>query len=117
MLASITPLGLDEYRGWVYGLGFGAQLGLGLTTVVTSAATYAAWLAALLSASPVWGAVIGGCFGALRGGTPLLAARIRTPSQLRAFHAGMARWRGPSQRLAVVVLVGGALVAAAGALS
>src|SRR5437660_11825965 len=25
---------LDEYRGWVYGLGFGAQLGLGVTTVV-----------------------------------------------------------------------------------
>ena len=23
---------LDEYRGWVYGLGFGAQLGLGITT-------------------------------------------------------------------------------------
>src|SRR5438270_9310626 len=35
---------LDEFRGWLYGLGFGAQLGLGVTTVVSSAATYAAFL-------------------------------------------------------------------------
>ena len=41
---------LDEYRGWVYGLGFGAQLGLGVTTVVSSAATYVALLAAFLGA-------------------------------------------------------------------
>ena len=36
---------LDEYRGWVYGLGFGAQLGLGVSTVVSSAATYVAIIA------------------------------------------------------------------------
>src|SRR5579884_2923124 len=43
---------LDEFRGWVYGAGFGAQLGLGATTVVASAATYVALVAAALSASP-----------------------------------------------------------------
>src|SRR5579863_7210721 len=37
---------LDEVRGWVYGLGFGAQLGVGITTVVSSAATYVALIAA-----------------------------------------------------------------------
>src|ERR1700730_4317784 len=37
---------LDEFRGWVYGLGFGAQLGLGVTTIVSSAATCLALLAA-----------------------------------------------------------------------
>ena len=46
---------LDEYRGWVYGLGFGAQLGLGVTTIVTSAATYVALFAALLSGTPAAG--------------------------------------------------------------
>src|SRR6476659_2053382 len=33
---------LDEYRGWVMGLGFGAQLGFGLVTIITSTTTYAA---------------------------------------------------------------------------
>src|SRR6202034_2205700 len=37
---------LDRYRGWVYGLGFGAQLGIGLTTVISSADTYAMFVAA-----------------------------------------------------------------------
>ena len=32
---------LTRYRGWVYGAGFGYQLGLGVVTVVTSAATLA----------------------------------------------------------------------------
>ena len=42
---------LDRYRGWVYGAGYGAQLGLGVTTIVSSAATYVALLAAFLTAS------------------------------------------------------------------
>ena len=47
-----TSAGCDEFRGWVYGLGYGAQLGLGVSTVVSSAATYVALLAALLCATP-----------------------------------------------------------------
>src|SRR5947209_726276 len=31
---------LTEFRGWVVGLGFGAQLGAGVVTVVPSAATW-----------------------------------------------------------------------------
>src|ERR1700748_1348549 len=42
---------LDEYRGWVYGAGYGAQLGLRVTTGVSSAATYVALLAAFLTAN------------------------------------------------------------------
>jgi len=84
---------LDEYRGWVYGAGYGAQLGLGVTTVVSSAATYVALLAAFLTASAPAGAVILGCYGALRGLTPLAAAGVRSERQLLAFHRGLARWR------------------------
>ena len=84
---------LDEYRGWVYGLGYGAQLGLGATTVVTSAGTYAALVAALLSGSALSGALIFGCYGAVRGITPLAAARIRTTGQLLTAHVRLARWR------------------------
>jgi hypothetical protein len=88
---------LDSYRGWVYGLGYGAQLGLGLTTIVSSAATYAAFVAAWL-AGPARGAVIVGCFGAIRGLTPLAAAHVRTPAELMAVHRGLARWRAPVRR-------------------
>jgi hypothetical protein len=84
---------LDEYRGWVYGLGFGGQLGLAVVTVVSSAATYVALIAAFLTGSAGAGALVVGCFGAVRGLTPLVAARVRTPRQLVALHSGLVRWR------------------------
>src|SRR5690349_7066116 len=37
---------LGRYRGWVYGLGFGAQLGLGVVTIITSSTVYAVVLVA-----------------------------------------------------------------------
>jgi hypothetical protein len=97
---------LDEFRGWVYGAGFGAQLGLGVTTVVSSAATYVAIAAAFLTASPGRGALVLGAFGLVRGLTPLAAARVRRPDQLLALHTGLERWRGP------VALTGSASLAA-----
>ncbi len=96
---------LDEYRGWVYGLGFGAQLGFGLSTVVSSAATYVAVVAALLTGDPGRGALVLGCYGAVRGLTPLLGARIRRPDQLLALHGRLEHWRGAVARLTPVLLV------------
>jgi hypothetical protein len=92
---------LDEYRGWVYGVGYGWQLGLGVTTVVSSAATYVALLAALLAGSAGAGAVVLGCFGAVRGLTPLAAGGVRSQRQLLALHRALARWREPAQRATV----------------
>ncbi len=88
---------LDSYRGWVYGLGYGSQLGLAVTTVVSSAATYVALVAAFLSAGAVEGAVILGCFGAVRGLTPLAAAHVRSHRQLLELHRDLARWRARVQ--------------------
>jgi hypothetical protein len=105
---------LDEYRGWVYGLGYGAQLGLGLVTVVSSAATYVALLAAFLTANPGAGALVVGCHGAVRGLTPLLTAHVRTPRQLVALHAGLERWRGAARGGAVVLLAAILALAVAG---
>src|SRR5947209_2565829 len=105
---------LDEFRGWVYGLGFGAQLGLGITTVVTSAATYVAMFVAFLAADPAWGALVLGVFGAIRGVTPLLAARVRGPEQLRAFHGRFERLRGAVGPVSVACLLGMSAVALAG---
>jgi hypothetical protein len=86
---------LDHYRGWVYGLGFGAQLGAGITTVVVSSAVYAVWLAALASAHPVTGLVIGVAAGALRGATVLAGARVVSPTRLMVFHQRMGALERP----------------------
>jgi hypothetical protein len=101
---------LDRYRGWVYGVGYGSQLGLGIVTVVTSAATYVVLLCALASGRPVTGLAIMGLYGALRGLTPLLAAGVRTPQQLLALHARL----GGAE--AAVARAGAAVLALAGAL-
>jgi hypothetical protein len=77
----------------VYGVGYGSQLGLAVTTVVSSAATYVAGLAALLSASAASGAFILGCYGVLRGLTPLATAGVRSQRRLLDFHRALARWR------------------------
>jgi sulfite exporter TauE/SafE len=95
---------LERYRGWVYGLGFGAQLGVGVTTVVSSAATYLTVIAALLSASAVQGALIVGCFGCVRGVTLLAAAGVRRPDQLLAFHRRFERLEPLAARGGIVLL-------------
>jgi hypothetical protein len=96
---------LDEYRGWVYGLGYGAQLGLGVTTVVSSAGTYVAMAAAFLAERPAAGALIVGCFGAIRGLTLLAGAGVRTPPQLLAMHSAMGKWQWRARWGGVGVLV------------
>jgi hypothetical protein len=102
---------LDEYRGWVYGLGYGSQLGLAVTTVVSSAATYVALLAAFMAASATSGALMLGCFGAIRGVMPLAAAGVHSQRQLLALHRAVGRWRG-RVRWGAVALQGATLIAA-----
>ncbi len=104
---------LDEYRGWVYGIGYGSQLGLAVSTVVSSAATYVAMIAAFLSASPGTGAVVLGCFGAVRGLTPLAASGVRSQRELLDFHRTLARWRGRARWGAVAAQAGALLIALA----
>jgi sulfite exporter TauE/SafE len=102
---------LRAFRGWVYGVGYGAQLGFGLTTVVSSAALYVAVIAALATRRPALGALVLGCFGAARGLTLLGGAGVRRPEQLIALHAWLGRWRGPARTAGTATL--GAIMAAA----
>jgi hypothetical protein len=108
---------LDEYRGWVYGLGYGAQLGAGVLTVVTSAATYVALLAALISGGPERGAAIVGLYGAIRGLTPLAAARVRSPGQLVALHRALGRSRAIAARCGLLALSAVLAVSLAGSIA
>jgi hypothetical protein len=108
---------LDEYRGWVYGLGYGAQLGAGVLTVVTSAATYVALVAALISGGAGRGAAIVGLYGLIRGLTPLAAARVRSPGQLVALHRALGRSRAIAARGGLLALSAVLAVSVAGSIA
>ena len=96
---------LSRYRSWVYGGGFGFQLGMGVVTIVTTASIYVVFALATLSASPAGGTVVGLTFGMARGVVILSTARIHDPARLRQAHRRLNRWGQRSYRLAVVAQV------------
>lgn len=106
---------LDRYRGWVYGLGFGFQLGLGVSTVVNTSAVYAALVAAFLSRSAPSGALIGAVFGLVRAAPTLATRRVRTPEGLASVAGRLSRYDDPARRTALTLqlLLAVAAVAAA----
>jgi hypothetical protein len=106
---------LTRYRGWVYGLGYGYQLGLGVVTIVTSAATYATVALCLLSGSLAVGAAIGACFGLVRSLPILLLRRAETPERLRSIAASLERLSAGAGRATTVVLAGAAVALAVAA--
>lgn len=92
---------MDEYRAWVYGLGWGAQLGAGVLTIVSSASTYlVAALAALLGSFPA-ALALAATFGLTRGLTLLTARRLTTPAALHRFHTSLQ----PHRRTATAAVV------------
>lgn len=108
---------LSTYRGWVYGIGFGVQLGLGLATRVTASIVPVAFAAALLVASWPTGLLVGAVFGAARA-LPLLATgRVRTPVALRRLGrrvAGLDPVAARATRSAQAALAGLAVLVAVG---
>ena len=77
---------LHEYRGWVYGAGFGFQLGAGVLTYITSAAVWVALVATLLAGHLLASLAIMGTFGLVRGLSLLPARRIDSSDRLVSFH-------------------------------
>jgi hypothetical protein len=103
---------LNAYRGWVYGAGFGFQLGMGVVTIVTAATIYLLGAAIVAIGSPLAGVLIGGAYGLARGLTILAGRSIRTPERLVAFHRALIARR----RWGIVAAVTGDLAVAAGVL-
>jgi hypothetical protein len=106
----------SRYRGWVWGLGFGAQLGVGVVTIVTTSTVYATWVAAALSGGAAAGAAIGGAFGLARALPVLSVARVRRPDQLLRVDGVLARLAAPARGATYAtgaVLATAALVGAA----
>ena len=75
---------LSKYRGWVYGLGFGFQLGFGLVTIVTSASFYSLVAIAVLIGSFPTALSAGLLFGLARSVVILLGRDSLDPISLRA---------------------------------
>ncbi|MGI9017391.1 MAG: hypothetical protein ACR2HR_09880 [Euzebya sp.] len=89
---------LSTYRGWVYGAGFGLQLGVGVVTIVPSSIVWVLWVGAVLTADIRVGIAVGAVFGVGRA-LPLVAGgRIATVGQLRGWMQRMDRSRSAAAR-------------------
>lgn len=97
---------LDRYRSWVYGVGFGWQLGVGVATYVMSASVYLMVVAAAATGRPLLAITIVTLFGFLRGLAILPAAGVRTPADLARLHRLIERFRPLSRTISVVTQIG-----------
>ncbi len=82
----VDRLWLDHYRSWVYGTGFGWQIGVGLATYIVTSAVYLAVAIAALTGSPVEAFWTGLIFGTVRGLAIFLGVGATTLEALRSLH-------------------------------
>jgi hypothetical protein len=107
---------LTRYRGWVYGGGFGVQLGFGLVTIITSATTYAVVLLAALTGHLGAGLAVGATFGVVRALPSLLLARVDDRDSLHRVFLRVEQWTNPAAVIAKVALGGAAAILLAAAI-
>jgi ElaB/YqjD/DUF883 family membrane-anchored ribosome-binding protein len=77
---------LDQFRPWVYGAGFGWQIGAGLATYIKTSAVYLMIALAALTGDPWLAVGVGALFGLVRGLAVFLGRRITNPTALADFH-------------------------------
>jgi hypothetical protein len=104
-----------RYRGWVWGVGYGLQLGVGVVTIVTTSTVYATWVAAFVSGGVFAGAAIGAAFGLARALPVLSVAGVRRQDQLLRVDALLGRLARPARRATYATLAAIASVAFLGA--
>lgn len=92
---------IDRYRGWVYGAGFGLQLGLGWATIVTTWLVWAALAGMLLAGGPVLGALVGVAFGLGRVLPVLATVGVADGASLQDLHRRFAVWEPRFARVAL----------------
>ena len=98
---------LARYRPWVYGAGFGWQIGVGFATYLMTAGVAVVVALGALSGSPGVALALGLVFGAARGSTVFLTAGASSPASLRALHGRIDRL-GPAVRRAAAGAQSGA---------
>lgn len=94
---------LDQFRPWVYGAGFGWQIGTGLATYIKTSAVYLTIVLAALTGSPEVALLVGVLFGLVRGLAVFLGRRITTTEALADFHR---RFTAADGHALVAVIVG-----------
>ena len=102
---------LPSFRSWIYGIGFGAQLGFAVATVVSTALVPVFMLAALLTSSTADGLMIGAVFGATRGMSVVINRGVRTVDDLRNLHRSLDLAANRARRIAAASSVGLSAVA------
>jgi hypothetical protein len=102
---------LGRYRAWLYGSGFGWQVGAGVTTYIMTAAVFLVVVFGALTAGPVAAFAIGVLFGLVRGLSVLLTARSRTTAALYELHRRFDRLGEPVRRAVIGVQLAVAVVA------
>ena len=105
---------LSAFRPWVYGLGYGLQLGAAVVTALNTALIPMFMLAALLTRDPASGLLIGAAFGAMRGLTVTLNRRVRNAADLRRLHHRLDNLAHSARRLGALAA---ALLATASAVA
>ncbi|MFZ0015527.1 MAG: hypothetical protein WAL25_15590 [Acidimicrobiia bacterium] len=106
---------IGAFRGWVYGGGFGLELGAGLATYVVTWSVYAMFVGEMLTSSVMAGAMVGAVFGFGRSLSLMTAVHVDRPSRLTAFNRKLAT-AGPVVRRsgATLLVAAGAVVFAVG---
>ena len=107
---------LDVYRPWVYGAGFGWQVGSGFATYIMTAANHLLVVALLARGSAMAAVATCGAFGLVRGVAVLLTRSATSPAALLGVHERVHRV-GPACRWAVIAVEGAVAVGAAAAVA
>ena len=77
---------LDQFRPWVYGAGFGWQIGAGVVTYIKTSAIYLMIALAVLTGDPRLALGVGALFGLVRGLAVFLGRHITNSTELADFH-------------------------------
>jgi hypothetical protein len=102
---------LDDYRPWVYGGGFGWQIGVGVATYIMTSAIVLLVALAALTGEPLVALGLGALFGFGRGLGVLPGARLTTPAKLTAFHTKFDGRAELSRKLVIAVQLVVAVIA------
>jgi hypothetical protein len=108
----VNEVWLGKYRSWVYGAGFGWQIGTGFATYIMTAAVYLTVVLAALTGSAPVAFGIGVLFGLVRGSAIFLGAGITSTERLAAFHHRFDAAAEPVRRAVIGVQLAVAAVAA-----
>jgi hypothetical protein len=104
---------LTRYRGWVYGFGFGVQIGAGFATYIMTAGVYLMVVLAALTGSPTVAAAAVLVFGLVRGLSILPSFTYRSFEDMARHHRWLDRHAAGSSRLMSLLQVAVAVAAAA----